>query len=378
MGGTIVTQGNEQLAAMKEVWYSGTDELKTGYALCYNYDSVTDYMQKTSTQGNFSRTATAFAEGSQDFNARFLEVEKPSGANLHCFAGVVDAESAGVTGPAMIKINVPVNGVVPVYTDLSTTNSRTVFAVQSASYALTTPVYGGSTTSFRVVGVAAETIDRSSTNGLCWARLGSAFAGPYEGDGVSTNLVVGAGTSSGDVIFKMISVETAQTGGTFSALRLRGEIAGAGSGAELGAAARIEGVVNSTLIDTTCASSIHLVFKTLATNKDAGTLYEALYCKVENQDSTPAVLTDATVQVLRLVTELDEDPGEHSMIRFEAEGSDKPDYLFTAKDLNAIAGTVSTGDAPAPATGDLMCKVQVDTGTGAGDWYIVLLADSGA
>jgi len=157
-----------------------------------------------------------------------------------------------------------------------------------------------------------------------------------------------------------------------------GEIAGAGAQGEFGAGARIEGVVNSTLVGSTCAAATHLIFKTGATNATSTGLFEALYCKVENQDGTPAALAGATVQALRLVTQLNEDPGEHAMIRFETEGSDKPDYLFTAKDINAIAGTVSSGDAPALAAGDVMCKVQIDTGTGAGDYYIALLADSGS
>jgi len=374
-----VSQGNESLVQVKEVMFTPavtTDVLKAGYGVCYNYDAVDDWDGFTTTENQFSKAAVTYIEGAQDFNARFLEVEKPAASNLHSFAGIVHPDSDGAVLGDIIKIFVPVNGVVPVYTELDCVNGQTLFALISASYVLGNPVYGGSAAPFRVIGVAAETIDRHTINGLCWARIGPEYGCEFTGCGVTANnLQVGSDAAAGDLIAKFLSVETIQTGGSFSAYRIRGEIAGAGANGNLGAGARIEGVVNSTTVGSTCAASIHLVFKTGATN--SGGLFDGLYCKVENQDATPAALTGATVQVLRLVTQLDEDPGEHSMIRFEAEGSDTPDYLFTAKSMAAIAGTVSTGDAPAPAAGDIMCTVKIDGGAGAGTYYLCLLADSG-
>ena len=376
-----VSQGNESLVQVKEVIFTPstvTDTVKGGYGVCYNYDSVKDYTGFTTTENQFSKSAVTYVEGAQDFNARYLEVEKPAASNLHAFAGIVHPDSDGAGIGAVIKILVPVNGVVAVFTDLSTVNGQTLLAIKSGSYEITNPVYGGSSTPFRVIGVAVETKDRITTSGLVWGRIGPEYGCEFTGCGVSANnLQVGSDASSGTLIAKFLSVETIQTGGDFSAYRIRGEIAGAGGSGELGAGARIEGVVNSTLVDNTCAASIHLIFKTGATNATGTGLFEGLYCKVENQDSTPAALASANVQALRLVTQLNEDPGVHAMIRFETEGSDKPDYLFTAKDISAIAGGVSSGDAPAPAAGDIMCKVKIDGGTGSGDWYIVLLADSG-
>jgi hypothetical protein len=375
-----VVQGGESKYRIEEYIFTPsttTDKVYEGYAVCFNYDAVDDYQNETTTEQTFTRAAVTLAEGSQDFDARVRTVEKPAASNLHAFAGIVHRSSDGASNGDTIKVMVPINGVIPCHTDLNCVNGQTLFAIKSGSYNITDPVYGGSTTPFRVIGVAAETIDRSSTAGLCLGRIGPEYGCQFEGCGVTANnLQVGSASSSGTLIAKFFSVETIQTGGDFSAIRLRGEIAGAGANGGLGAGARIEGVVNSTTVGSTCGASIHLIFKTGATGV-ASNLYEGAYIKAENQDATPAALASAKVQAIRLVTQLNEDPGEHAMIRFETEGSDKPDYLFTAKDINAIAGAVSVSNAPALATGDIMCKVQIDTGTGAGDWYIPLMADSG-
>jgi len=220
-----VVQGNESLYRIEEYIFtpaSTTDTLKEGYAVCFNSDATDDYQDETTTEQTFSKAAVDYAEGSQDYNARVRTVEKPSNTNLHAFAGLVHKDSGGAGNGDVIKVMVPVNGVIPCYTDLNCANGQTLLAIHSASYNVTNPVYGGSAVPFRIIGMAAETVDRSSTNGLCWGRIGSAFGGIYEGCGVSSNnLQIGSGASSGNLIAKMLSVETAQTGGDFSAYRIR-------------------------------------------------------------------------------------------------------------------------------------------------------------
>lgn len=378
-----VSQGNESLVQIKEVIFTPTtttDTLKAGYGVCYNYDAVDDWDGFTKTENQFSKAEVTYIEGAQDFNARFLEVEKPSASNLHSFAGIVHPDSDGAGLGDKIKIFVPVNGVVPVYTDLDCVNGQTLFALVSASYTLTNPAYGGSTTPFRVVGVAAETISRVTTDGLCWARIGPEYGCEFTGCGVTANnLQVGSDAASGDLMIKCLSAETIQTGGSFSAYRIRGEVAGAGANAALGAAIRAEGVINANTVASggiaACAVTSHLIFKTGCT-PGAG-IYAGLWAKVENQDGTPADLAAASICALWLSIQNNDAPTLSSQIYVDSDGSDDPDYFLVAKTASAITGVVSITNAPALATGDVMVKVKIVSGSGAGDWYIPLMADSG-
>lgn len=363
---TVVTMGSERYV-VKEVLFkpaTSTDKVYEGYLVCYNYDETTDFEGNSATVNNYSRSATSFAEGSQDYTARFTRVEKPSGKNVDFFAGVVHKDSNGAGDGDIIKIIVPTKGtVVPVYTDVDCTNGSTALAVMNGSYKATDPEYSGSTDRGRIIGVANETIDRSSTSGLTWMR----FGGPFDiGAGVSTNFIVGDSEGAGSltIIPCHLSCESVQAGGSLHTLRLRGEIAGAGggSGASGGVGLRCEGVVNSTAVTSTSAASTHLIFKTGATNA-ASALFEGLYCKVENQDGTPAALANAEVQAARFVTQLDEDPGTHAMLRFETEGSDTPDYWFTAKTDEAV---VLAAESSAAVSHTI--KVEIE-GT---DYYIMV------
>ena len=379
-----VSQGNESLVQVKEVIFTPstvTDTVKGGYGVCYNYDALIDYQGFTSTEPQFSKSAVTYVEGAQDFNARYAVVEKPAASNLNSFAGIVHPDSDGAGLGAVIKIFVPVNGVVPVYTDLDCVNGQTLFALNSASYVLTTPVYGGSSSPFRVVGVAVETISRVTTSGLCWARIGPEYGCQFSGCGASANnLQVGSDTSTGTVISKFLSIETTQTGGDFSAYRIRGELAGAGSSGGYGVALRADGVVNANTVATVGAGgavavACHLTFKTGCTPGSA--VYAALWAKIENQDSTPADLASAQICALWLSIQNNDAPSRSSVIYIDSEGSDHPDYFLTIKGAQAVAGTISVSNAPALAQGDIMMKVLITAGTGAGTWYMPLMADSG-
>lgn len=384
MSRPTIGYGQETLTLKKTVVFRPTvtaDTLKGGQLVCYNYDSVKDWEENTKTVGNFSRSEVDFAEGSQDFTARYLEVEKPASGNLNHFAGVVDPEFDGAENGDIIEIAIPVEGaVVAVYTDLSVTNGATILAANSGSYKATNPLYGGSTTPSKVIGIALETIDRSSTNGLTWMRFHS---GLRFGMGVSANnYATGVGvTTELSVIPCSIAIETSQTDGDFSAFRIRGELIGAGGNAYLGAAIRAEGIVNantaamSGLTDAVCAVSSHLIFKTGCT--PAAGIYSGLWVNAENIDSTPADLAAIDIYAMHVTMNNNDAPSLSAMIKFDSKGSDDPDYFCVFEDTGACSGVVSISNAPALATGDIMVKVKVSTGTGAGDWYIPLMADNG-
>ncbi len=131
----------------KKVWYEGSDTIYPGYLVCYNRDYGT----------------AATSEPS-----RGTRVEKPSAANLHNFAGVVRmGRPTGYTGPCEVPIVVPdANGVVcNIFAAEACTLGTTLLTVQPGSY-----VAGGIGEGI-VIAKAAQTVDRSSTNGLVLAEF---------------------------------------------------------------------------------------------------------------------------------------------------------------------------------------------------------------
>ncbi len=152
---------------------TAADTVRIGDLVCYNSDLAADWKELTANRltGDFGgENATAYAEGSQTYNGRFLIVEKGASGNLNEWAGVV-----AVLGPKkggdgdILEIWVPREGaVVPVYTDVNCTLNTSVLGVSSSSY-LAQTVTGDDDP--LPIGVAVETVDRSGTNGLVWCRL---------------------------------------------------------------------------------------------------------------------------------------------------------------------------------------------------------------
>jgi len=79
------------------VYYTGSDKLLEGYALCFNFDA----------SDVSAENLTLSAGIDEECSARRLQVEKPNLNNCVHFAGVVSARSNGFTGPGWIEINRP-------------------------------------------------------------------------------------------------------------------------------------------------------------------------------------------------------------------------------------------------------------------------------
>lgn len=142
-----VTYKSEKVSK-KRVYYTGSDQLLEGYALCYDRD---------------------YGTASESDIARAYRAEKPATANLKYFAGVVSEEDSGRTGPCWVTIVEPEANpgrLVKVYTDQDCTLGTTQLAVKDADYAL-----GAAGASTVTVATAMQTVDRSSTDGLCLAQL---------------------------------------------------------------------------------------------------------------------------------------------------------------------------------------------------------------
>ena len=126
----------------KRVYYTGSDALVNGYVLCYDRD----------------------ADPSSDSNItsvyqRYAHVEKPSATNLGHVAGVLC--SGSFTGPGWCDIlEFRPGSVQDVYCDVNCIYLESPLAVQAGSY------YLGNAGEGPIVGMAIQTINRSSTAGL--------------------------------------------------------------------------------------------------------------------------------------------------------------------------------------------------------------------
>ena len=155
----------------KRVFYrpvTASTEVKVGQPVCYNSDSVTDQKERTAhpNTGHLNGGGlTAYAEGVQSFTGRLFIVEEPLTANLMSFAGIVKSlgPKLGADGD-MIEIFVPTPGaVIPVWTDQSTATNTTMLGISNAEVDMSAPGVSKM--------IAMETKDRSSDNGLVWAKF---------------------------------------------------------------------------------------------------------------------------------------------------------------------------------------------------------------
>lgn len=150
------------------VYYEGTSTIYEGMPVCYNHDTTDNWMGWG--EATFGADATeqgTTAEGEQN-EGKFLRVEDAATANLNWLAGVVAGKKwEGQSGPQQIEIYVANGAIVPVraYKDCTIGDSLGI---------------GDGLTDFRAVtgdgdplpcAMAMETVDRSSTAGLCLAKL---------------------------------------------------------------------------------------------------------------------------------------------------------------------------------------------------------------
>ncbi len=140
----------------RSVWYTGTDELFPGYALCYNFD-----------------TTDVRVTGDSGLPNRSYHVEKPNWYNLDHFAGVVRTGEGGKTGPCEVQVVRPfVTTGVPVWTD-GNVSVGDFLGLQANSYAMNR----GALWTGVPLGRALEAQDRSSTNGQVVCEYGALNVG---------------------------------------------------------------------------------------------------------------------------------------------------------------------------------------------------------
>ncbi len=163
----------------KAVYFTGTDTLKAGYALCYDRADI----------AALGGDAVAIPLTTSSWG-RHTFVVKPASGNLHNFAGIV-SQQPDKTGPTWVKIIEP-EGMprsMQLFTDQNCTANTTFLTIVAGSF-----VIGGIGDGI-IIAKALQTKDRSSTSGLVQGLV--RFIDPFSkiyGDAVpsSTNNVPSA------------------------------------------------------------------------------------------------------------------------------------------------------------------------------------------
>jgi hypothetical protein len=158
--------GTEALLKRKRVMYEGTDVIREGMPVAYNYDTLNNINGlDTGVQPNVKRGTTT--DGGQN-EGKLQRVELLTVDNAAFFAGVVAGTSfAGITGTGNLWIDIYVaNGaIMPIRTDKSITIKDKLYLEAGEQTVV------NDSSAMPCVGVAVETIDRSGTVGLVLAKV---------------------------------------------------------------------------------------------------------------------------------------------------------------------------------------------------------------
>lgn len=164
----VVHGGGATPYVTQRVYYIGSDTLKEGYALCYNFDSYDQSAEALSTHLNTGDY------GVDDFSpARRIQVEKPSLNNCAHFAGTVSEKGEGLVGPCWVEINLP-GSVCNIYAYANADHGSTGVGMNTGqTLTFTTGQYYFRYTGLPGMGSATvlQDVDRSTTAGLVMAEL---------------------------------------------------------------------------------------------------------------------------------------------------------------------------------------------------------------
>jgi hypothetical protein len=360
----------------KVVWrpVTATTSVVVGQPVCYNSDLAADVNEKTTNRlaSDFGGSgATTYAEGAQTYNARFLVVEEPLTANIHAYAGIVkDLGPLGGADGDTIEIYVHTPGaVVPVYCAQNCVLDRTIMGIRNGQADVD---YPGN----RAIGVAKETVDRSSTDGLVWMEMKDFDyrATGSGGDSSSYSLIVDDEASSNNIMLESRNYRFDGTGRA-RAFYYVGELAGAGNS--------MWGMFKfRTYVNAAAGSVVHGVCANLHFKDDAtitvtsGHWNSPLYATVETEVTTTApTLSGGSVAALSAEYYVDESTAApaNAFVIYVHAGTYNWDGLLAIRNAGDCGDYASTGDAPALATGDIMIPIYRAGST----YYLVALADTG-
>lgn len=169
MGFVNQIHGGAAPSNTESVYYTGSDTLLEGYTLCYDFNAV----DVTAEGVAFSTPESVFSD------ARRVRVEKCTEGNKIHFAGVVAANSDGVTGPGWVTIHTP-GSVCSVYADADCDHERSAGAASGQLLNVTVGQYYMTDEGWPGTGAAMvlQDVDRDTVNGLVMAQL---MTGPPSG-----------------------------------------------------------------------------------------------------------------------------------------------------------------------------------------------------
>ena len=375
----IVTWGTDPVAKTITVYYTESSTIYEGMPVCYEFDATTNWMGVDGSKIDFTTTAstaslesTTTAEGYAN-EGKFIRVEDPDADNLNAFAGVVaGAGLAGKTGPCALDIYIPNGAIVPVRTDLNCTVGRTVLAVESASQELTVPLAAANAIP---VGVAWETVDRSSTSGICLAKLEPNMFIRQEGD--ASSLIMDDDATAAETVNHM-NLYFAGTGGPKRGLYAVGEIAGAGH--SLYGMWKFRTYLNAAASSTVHGVCANLHIKDSGTlTRTSGTVNSALYVTVETEVTTTApTLSGGDLCGVSLEYYVDESTAApaNAFALYVHAGTYNWDGLLWIRNAGDCGDAAMTGDH-AFDTADKCIPVLIGNYTGGTTYYIPLMNNKG-
>ena len=157
-------KGTNAARKRKKVLYEGTDAIREGMPVAYNYDTTSNILGVDTGVTPQVRSETTTAGGQNE--GKYQRVELVTTANKSFFAGVVAGGSyAGLTGPRWIDIYIANGSIVPIRTDKSITQLDKLYLEAGENTVV------NDDTAMPCVGIAVETVDRSSTNGIVLAKV---------------------------------------------------------------------------------------------------------------------------------------------------------------------------------------------------------------
>ncbi|MHC4332611.1 MAG: hypothetical protein ACYSTZ_00100 [Planctomycetota bacterium] len=169
----VVHGGGSSPTLRRRVYYTGTDTLEEGYAMCYNFDAIDRSAENIS-------LATGTQGADDECPARHIQVEKPSPYNSQWFAGVVTGKHSGFTGPGYIEINMP-GSTCNIYCSANVDHATETTKYTTTGTGLNTGqivTFSTNAYDFQYQGLPGEgsacvlqDVDRSSTSGLVMAKL---------------------------------------------------------------------------------------------------------------------------------------------------------------------------------------------------------------
>jgi hypothetical protein len=298
--------------------------------VCYEFNATTNWLGKSSADLTVESTTTA--EGYQN-EGKFIRVEDPDSDNIMFFAGVVAGSGkSGKTGPCALDIYIPNGAIVPVRSYISSTTGVNALALMSGTQYLGNLNAGNSNGAGRFVAVAMETVDRSSTAGLCLAKLcPDQFL--FQSCGSTKMKFATAGTI--EVAANLINCVSSETTGTFTALFVRSEVATADSG---DVALAVYGEANVTAV----AAGSYCIGNRFSLNLWGGTQtaghIHALCAEIYEEGANLTGTTYISPLFLRTQIDATNPPAanSHWMITCRCDGADKPDGLLVALSADAI------------------------------------------